>query len=301
MLKVLNPITVDDTRFVSSSVPETEFAAWSAATTYTAAAKAIYKHRIWESLQGTNLNKVPDAATSAAWWLDTGPTNRWAMFDGQTSTATTATGSLNSTVAPGIAVNGAALIGVTGISSAKVEMFNGPTLVFTQTKTVDNTFISNWYEYFFEPYDVQTELVFGPMPPYASATVKMTLTGSTGGTTVGCAAFSVGNVVEIGTVQAGAGAGIVDYSRKETDAFGTTTLVRRAFAKRSNYQMIVDNAQLRRVFSTLAELRATPAVWIGSDDYRLSPLVVYGFYKDFSISVAYPTFSTCSLEIEGLS
>lgn len=300
MLKVLVPVAIEDAQFVSSSVPETDFAAWSAATTYALAAKVIYKHRIWESLQASNLNKVPDAVGST-WWLDIGPTNQWAMFDGQTSTATKAIGSLTTTVLPGRAVNGAAAIGVTGIQSAKAEMFDGATLVFTQTKTVDNTFISNWYEYFFEPYDVQTELIFGPMPPYASATVRLTLTGSTGSTPVGCAAFSVGSTVEIGEVQAGAGAGIVDYSRKETDTFGTTTLVRRNFAKRTNYDMLVENSQLRRVFSTLAELRATPAVWIGSDDYKLSPLVVYGFYKDFSINIAYRSFSTCSLEIEGLT
>lgn len=295
-LKVLKPTTITDAEFVSSSVSEAEYSAYSAATTYGVSAKVIYKHRIYESLLATNLNHAPDEV-GTTWWLDLSPTNRWAMFDTQTSTATVSTGTLTVRLAPGIC-NGAAVIGVSGASSVKVEMFNGATLVYTETKTLDATFISNWYEYFFEPYDIYTDALFGPFPPYPSAQILVTITG-TG--TVRCAGVMCGNTVEIGTVQAGAGVGILDYSRKETDAYGVTTLVRRAFAKRTNYSMVVDNSQLRRVYSTLAELRATPAVWVGSDDYSLSPLVVFGFYKDFSINVAYPTFSTCSLEIEGLT
>ena len=48
------------------------------------------------------------------------------------------------------------------------------------------------------------------------------------------------------------------------------------------------------------ELRATPALWIGSTDADFSQsLVVYGFYKDFYISIDYPTMALSSLEIEG--
>jgi len=54
------------------------------------------------------------------------------------------------------------------------------------------------------------------------------------------------------------------------------------------------------VYSTLAALRATPAVWVGSDNYQLSPLVVFGYCKDFSINVAYATHSTATLEITGM-
>jgi hypothetical protein len=40
------------------------------------------------------------------------------------------------------------------------------------------------------------------------------------------------------------------------------------------------------------------AVWVGSEEY--ASMIVYGFYKDFSIEISYPTVSICSLEIEGL-
>ena len=48
-----------------------------------------------------------------------------------------------------------------------------------------------------------------------------------------------------------------------------------------------------------AALRATPVLWIGSESFE--SLTVYGFYKEFSIDLAYPTVSYCSLTIEGLT
>lgn len=237
-------------------------------------------------------------------WIDLGPTNRWSMFDSLISTATSLTTSGGSpalvvVTAPGMC-NGVATMDVTGVSSVKCEMHNGATLVYTETKTVDNTFISNWYDYFFAPYDVYTDLLFGPLPPYPSAQVTLTFTPTTVGSAVRCGAALYGNTVEIGEVEYGATAGITDYSRKETDAFGITTLVERGFSKHTEYNMQIENSQLRRVFSTLAALRATPAVWVATDDYKLTPLNAFGYPKDWGINVQYYDYSSVSLSIEGL-
>lgn len=201
-------------------------------------------------------------------------------------------------VTPGIC-NGVATMDVSGVSAVKAEMFNGATLVYTETQTLDNTFISNWYEYFFEPYDVFSDLLFGPFPPYPSATVKLTFTPTAAGSTIHCGAALYGNTVEIGTVEYGASAGIEDYSRIETDEFGITTVVERGYLKHASYSVNVETAQLRRVFSTLAALRATPSVWIASDEVNLSPLNAYGL-PTFNINVPYYGYVNCTIEIKGI-
>ena len=178
-------------------------------------------------------------------------------------------------------------------------MFNGATRVYTETKTVDNTFISNWYQYFFEPYDVFSDLLFGPLPPYPSATVKLTFVPTAAGVTIHCGAALYGNTVELGTVEYGASAGIEDYSRIETDEFGVTTVVERGYLKHASYSINVTDAQLRRVFSTLTSLRATPSVWIASDSTDLSPLNAYGL-PTFNVNVAYYGYSNISIEIKGI-
>ena len=57
--------------------------------------------------------------------------------------------------------------------------------------------------------------------------------------------------------------------------------------------------QVDAVQKFLAGIRATPAIWQGDGDY--AALWIYGFYKDFSLTIAYPTISNLSLEIEGLT
>jgi hypothetical protein len=142
------------------------------------------------------------------------------------------------------------------------------------------------------------ELVLTDLPPYANARLSMTLTG-TGTVEVG--QFVWGTQYELGDAEHGATVGIVDYSRKETDEFGTTTFVERAYSKRMQARLMLDTAQIARVQQVLARVRAKPSVWVGvPDDALFRPLTVYGFFRDFSIDVAYPTKSYCSLEIEGL-
>lgn len=201
-------------------------------------------------------------------------------------------------VSPGMC-NGVATMDVSGVSAVKCEQFNGSTLVFTQTKLVDNTFIDDYYGYFFEPYDVFTDLLFGPLLPYPNCTVKLTFTPTAAGSTISCGAALYGNTVSLGTVEYGATVGIEDYSRIETDDFGISTLVERGFLKQASYSINVANAQLRRVFSTLAALRATPSVWVASDITNLSPLNVYGV-PTFNINVQYFGYSNVSIEIKGI-
>lgn len=305
-LKVLKPTAMSDAKFVSCSVTESEYPTYASSPHVNINEYRIYKHRIWRSLQNANDDHVPDDPASDLWWLDTGPTNLWAQFDSQTSTATSFTTSggspkLVTVCTPGIC-NGVSIINASGIKSAKVTMVNASITVFTQTiDKVDSTYISDWYMYFFEPYVIRTDLIFGPLPPYPSATITVELVPVNVGDTVTCGSLLFGNTVELGEVEYDASVGIIDYSRVETDEFGVTTLVKRNFAKEVSYPLRIDNSQLRRVFSTLAELRATPAVWSGSEDYELSPLTAFGVIDKFRIEIKYAFDSYCTLQIKGMT
>ena len=122
------------------------------------------------------------------------------------------------------------------------------------------------------------------------------------GTTVKLGSLIVGSVTKLGTLEANPTVGIIDYSRKDTDAFGNFTFVQRNFSKRLSAQVFIDNSQLNGVQRFLNEIRATPSVWIGSEDPSFEEsLVIYGFYRDFNIAIPYPQTSLCQLEIEGLT
>jgi hypothetical protein len=299
-MKVIKPTTITSAMLVSTTATEA-YSAWNAGTAYVLTDKVIYTttERIYERLVAGTTATAPNLDTVN--WLDIGPTNKWAMFDSEVSTQTSATTSLTAVVKPGY-VNSLAFFGLEGASIDITERdgLAGP-IVYTASKTLDGAIIADWYQYFFEPTVQLAEVVFTDVPPYSNGHITVVITGATSK----CGIMLVGTFYGIGETQNGASASIIDYSRKETDPeFGTTTFVRRAYSKRMNASMFLDNTQINKVQRVLADLRATPCAWIGSDMTGMEPLTVFGFYRDFSINVAYggtSGHSLCSLEIEGLT
>ncbi len=294
-MKVIKPTTfVESTHLVSSNAAHL-YATYNAATTYLKSARVDYGNESYESLVNSNLGNQPN--TSPTFWLLLGPDNIHAMFDNQISTATVSATPLTVVLTPGL-INSIALLGLVG-SQATIAITNGaggPT-VFSHTANLDGSYVYDWYMYFFEPFTQIGEVVLTNIPPYTNARMTITLTGSDD---VAVGQLSFGTFYEIGDAEYGATAGIIDYSRKDTDEFGVTTFVKRAYSKRVTARGMFDAVQMNKVQRVLSDIRATPAVWIAADGETYLPLVVFGFYRDFNIEVAYPTKSYCSLEIEGL-
>ena len=298
-MQVITPTPITDAMLVSSSAPETDYAAYAAGTTYALAARVIRTstHRIYESIAASNVGNTPE--TSPTKWLDIGPTNRWAMFDGAVGTATALAGPLAVVVRPG-AVNALALLELTG-ASVTVGMTSATEggVVYSKTITLDGSEISDYYDYFFSPFLLQTSALFLDFPPYADGEVTVTLSG---GGTVSMGVMVAGMASELGGTQMGATAGITDYSRKVTDDFGVTTVVKRAYSKRASFNLWLDRSQTNRVHRKLSDLRSTPCVWVGSEVAELSePFIIFGFYGSFQLEVPYAIASLYSLEIEGLT
>lgn len=108
-----------------------------------------------------------------------------------------------------------------------------------------------------------------------------------------------GSVVELGTTEVSPTVGIVDYSRRVTDDFGVTTVVKRGFARRLSVRLALPLDSVDAVQAELASLRASSALWVADD--RFEWLQVEGFFKDFELDLAVPPTSFCRLTVEGLA
>lgn len=299
-MKVLAPLAITDALLTSSTLPEDEHAAWNSGTTYAAADRVIYLHTVYESLQASNTNKTPGATASALWWIEVGPSNRWAMFDGSVSTASEDTTDIEVVITPGAVVDAVAIIAGIG-STVRVQMHDGATSVYDQTQSLDSTPIEDWESYFFADQVLAGELLFSGLPRYFGGVITVTIE-ATSSAIASVGALLLGRLHTIGDTAPNASAGITDYSRKETDTFGTTSLLQRSYAKRSQQRMVMETDDLRRVQALLSGLRATPAAWIGDDDTaRFAPLAIFGWFRSFSIDIPGPVTSYCTLEIEGLT
>lgn len=299
-MKFIRPVSIDDSRFISGTVPEDDYAAWSSGTTYAAGDRVISTatHRIYESVQASNLNHSPVTDTGT-WWLDIAPTNRWALFDRSVGSLTTAAAPWSVTIAPG-AIDSLALLDVADAGSARIVMIDaGSVTVYDQTYSMaESSSLTDWLAYFSDPIVPRSTLIVTDLPLYANAELTVTFDGSAD---VGVGTLAVGTLIDIGATRYGASVGIVDYSRKEADAFGVVSVTERAYAKKIEADCLVDNTRLDYVASVLASVRATPCVWIGDDASRYTSLLAYGFYRDWGLNIAYPAHSEFNISIEGLT
>lgn len=108
-----------------------------------------------------------------------------------------------------------------------------------------------------------------------------------------------GETIVIGTTEAEPTIGIVDYSRRTTDAFGVTTVVKRNFSRRMSVRVAIPSDQVDVLQRRLAALRATPVTWIADD--RFASLTVRGFFKDLEFDLAVPPLSFCTLTVESIA
>ncbi len=301
-LKVIPPLSITDSNLTSSTVPETDYSAWSSGTTYTIGQRVILTstHKIYESLQNSNLNHNPSTDTSdPPYWIEVSPTNRWKMFDTSNSTQTTNTNSIVVVITPGKVINSVSLLNIEG-TSVRIKMTD-PTegVVYDVTTSLNNNGnINNWYNYFFNPIQRRTSHIATDLPAYGTAAIEITITNT--GLTAKCGVCIIGSVQYIGEgINLGASVGITDYSRKEKDTFGNYVLIQRSYSKRAKFSMAVLNEQIDALQELLVSLRTTPCVWIGDDRYTCT--IIYGYYKDFDIVIAYHLVSDCNIEIEGLT
>lgn len=274
---------------------------YAAGTTYALGNRVTYLGKIYESLQNANVGHTPD--TSLTWWLLIGPDNKHAALDNSVSTVSSSVGELTLVVKPG-AIDSCGLVDMTGsvFEFAMSDLADG--VIFSQTIGLSGVEVNNWYDYFFLSPLVEmrrTQYIFQDLPSqYTDPIVTLRIKNGTEAAKLALASF--GFLSEIGEVEYGASAGIVDFSVKSTDDYGNTSLVQRNFSKRLSARCFVPNKDINRVQRTLYSIRATPVVWIGVDDPTYEEaMIVWGFYKDFTTEISYPTYSLISIEIEGLS
>lgn len=297
-MKVVRPSPVFSGDIVSTTAVET-VADYNAGTTYNTGDQVVFGNFIYESLQNGNLGNQPDI--SPTFWLEISPSNTWAMFDTTVSTQTVAASPLTVVVASDEIVNTLALLNISDALSCYVEVrdtsMSPPTVVYTRTIDLDDSIITDWYEYFFADFELKGDVILTDLPPFPMVEIEISLTGSS---TVALGVFQIGNSFDVGQTQLGVGLGIRDYSVKETDNFGNTIFVQRAFSKRLRPNVFADNARIGAIFRALSSIRAIPTVFVPTEEEGYDSLIIYGFLRDWNIEVTYPDNSLISMEIEGL-
>ena len=273
------------------------YGAYSGATTY-AEGDIVYSTATHHEYQSMVAGNVGQALTDPSKWLDLGFNNRWRMLDQSNTSQSAALEQISVSIAVTGRADSVALLNIVG-ASVRIQMTtveDGE--IFDETfSLVSDSGINTWFEYFFEPIVRRGDFIATDLPLNGNPTITITLDEPGGLAMIGT--LVVGQKRDFGDLLHGARVGIQDYSRKVADDFGNYTIVERAFSKRASFKVAIDNDQIDAIVAMLSQYRATPVVYIGSDQYAST--WIYGFYRDWGNDIDYPTVSYLSLEIEGLT
>lgn len=302
---VLVPLVMTNTILNSSTIaePSAGETVWAAATSYVQGQRAIRveTHRIYENIiAGVNAT-VPEltVADTSPRWVDVGPTNKWAAFDGQVNTASTIASPLTYVLRPGI-FNSIAMYGLVG-DSCVITLKDAPagTVVYTSTTDLTVPPVDHYDYYFPTSFKQLTKLFVKDLIPYANPELTITITS---GSSPKVGMIALGDlrplVVEGGGTKYGAQAKPTTYSYISTDAFGRTKIVKRASATDMDIQVQLSNNDSDNALMTLQEVLDVPAAWIGSDASGFTGLNVFGLASG-SLSYESPTHSTMSISVKG--
>ncbi|KQP43906.1 hypothetical protein [Pseudorhodoferax sp. Leaf274] len=298
-LRIVRPQVITPAMLVSTNVPENEYVEWNGGASYPLGQRVIVTsaHKVYQSSVAGNVGQSP--LTSPLAWAEVGPTNRWKAFDQSNSTQTRAQNFLTYTIRPGQAIHSVAALNLTEATAMRVRVTDpGLGLIYDKTVNLSGQLLnSTWWDWFLGPRTEPKQCIYGDIPSAPAATITVDIAG-TQGLAVGVILMGQTRAFSEG-IRKGARIGITDYSRKERTEFGDTVLVERPFARRANWSPVLKASEVDAFVDFMAEIRAQPCLWIGSDRYEA--MTVYGIYKAFDVLIAYDDISTCDLELEGLT
>lgn len=296
-MKLILPQPVTDAVLAATNVVDST-PAYDAGTSYSKGNKVqdATAHRLYESLVDANSG---NPLTDPTKWLDIGPTNDWAMFDDIIGTNTTNADTIEVTLTPAGRIRAMALFNLDAASVTVVVTDATDGEVFNKTYSlVSNDNVGNYYDYCFEPIIRRTEQLVEGIPPYVGPDIDVGIDNT--GAIAQCGTLVMGSLRELGATIYGSGFGIIDYSRKVADEnFGTVTLVERDYRSTAHLDVVVPHLLVDEVKRVLTARRAVPTVYVGTGLYGST--LIYGFPRDWSVSIDHPQDSKLSIELESLT
>lgn len=296
-LHVLVPVPITDAVLISSTALENDYPVWNTVDTYAKGDRRISTatHRIYESLKDANTNKDPtdinNRVGTSPWWIDSGPTNKHAMFDDEVSTQTIVTSPLTVVLKPGFF--NAFWLG--GLDAEEMDIVvkdaPGGNVIHTYSGALEGSAPADYYEYFFERFKPKTSFFAQDIDQYLNAEVTLTLNSSS--TPVKCGFTAFGDLRPLGATQYGAKVKPRTFSSVKTDEFGRTGIKRRKRTKDMTMTAWIKRDEAKTVLDTITELLDVPCVWVGPDD------ICFGLGSG-EVSFDYPNDCLLTVNVQGM-
>lgn len=294
LARVIRPMTMTPATIDFTNVPEDDYVPWVPGT-YPVDTWVRHNNHIWQALRETD--KEPSVENPND-WNDGGFVNRYLMIDGKVGTQTVNKGGIVVEITAHEFIDSIALLNIFA-NSIKVTVTDPQdgVIYYREMQTYDAG-VKNWWQYFFKKIVRRSDAVFDDIPLYAGVLIRIELIVPED-VEARLGELIIGAGFEIGYLRWGSSVGIKDWSIKDFDQFGNVSVTERSFSKRPEFDLSIDTPRVDEVLEELTKLRAVPAVYIGHSTYTST--IAYGFYRELTIVLAYPSISNCTLTIEALT
>lgn len=255
-------------------------------------------HRKYQATVDTLLDPLDGVLTVPPEWIDIGPTNRYAAFDGVISNQAVRQSEVKYVLKPSGIVSSISGFNISGADEITITQkdSSGNIVYQSELEMRDNSSVTDWYQYYFSPIIEIDQFTLNDLLPFSDPEIEVRII-SPG--TIGVGEIVIGSQAEIGITDYGTSLQLLDFSRKERDEFGNFDVVRRGTSKLVNYAVSMPKGRVNYAFKTLSSLSTIPCVWIGVDEFN-DITTVYGYYKDSTINIDSPTICSATISVEGL-
>ncbi|MBV6321895.1 hypothetical protein [Duganella violaceipulchra] len=231
-------------------------------------------HLLYQSVIAANVgNPVSDVTK----WTVVGATNRWLMFDKSVQSQTVAPRSITQVITPGALVNTITLLNITGASATVSQAVSG----YSKTKRLLSHDVLNWYDWYYEDLTQLTDVVFDDVPPYPDSALTITVDNGTVDAGLGCC--FIGKSRTIGSTQWELTGGVLSYSTSKEE-LGVITMVKRANAKRLNFEVRINLGFEDEAYRLLTQYTDVEIVIIATSSYAMG--LAYGFLGQWSVPIS---------------
>lgn len=295
-MRVVIPDEVTESILQTTNVVNLEVD-WTAGT-YDTGDRRVFGRSVYEVVAEPNTSDQPDtgAAADPPTWVRLGYSNQWRMFTEGVDSLSTAEGDITVTMEWDSTIT---TLGALGLSGNKITLtVTDPSdgVVFDEERDLVDIGVSDWWEFFFLPYENIDSVIFSGIPPYPGAEFELSLEGATVSDDVSIGRVVAGVSRELGVTQFGTEIQLQDYSIKERDGFGNLTLIPRRTITMVNYDVHVPTPQVDFTIRNLKRLGGIPALYIGEEMYTST--ISFGVMADVSEGITTPSISELTLQVE---
>lgn len=299
-LRITVPVQITDA-MLATDVPEADYPAYVAGTTYALGARVIKAHDIWESAQAANTGHDPETA-GAAWWIRVSAANRWRLFDLEQVTRTAQAASMYYELQPGSPIDSVHVLGLDDVDYVQLRVYEGATLKFDGGQNAAGLLPvdADWWSYCYGPWALSNQQSYSGLPYVVSPKIRVDFAG---GSAMSTQVLILGNDTVFGNKpNTGVLAGVrIRFDRASSfsnNEFDIPTMKTSALVATVNFTLTIGSSDLDQLLDFYRDYGAQVCFFNIASAWRATQ--VLGLITSLEPVIQGPIYSEIAFEIRGV-